>query len=375
MRTAIALAVCTLLLLAGGTSGSADPEAPSSGAVKRLVKEYMNEETRQPRRLEIAAKLKTVHPVVMGRALSKYCKKESERAKALQLAIKLKASGLFRSLKRHYDTLDRGAIIEWCLRLRDKDGVKFLLEKWNKLSLDSKEWKRIDKGFRSFRQTAEVLDVFHSKLDDEVRELAALEILKKQLSRPDLTEEQMEDDWDELRKEFVRIYRDFPIRGYALLVTGDWVGNGVKQIGPNYRIVSGANMDLLKFPRSMEKTRLELTVWVGIEKGNGGYVSLLQTDANGRRAGFKMEFRGGSITYCTPSGRVIKGVPYTTKKWTKLMYVITRVGTGFKCEMKVDGKPILADGAFTSEPLSIGIRSLGATFLVGGIDMRFIKNK
>ena len=113
MRTTIAFALCTLLLVVCFTPATAADKKLSSGDIKKLVKEYVEAGSTQPRREEIAEELKQADPAQVGKVLSKYCKDDAERPKALQLAIALKAPGLFKKLEDSFDTLDQQAIIDW----------------------------------------------------------------------------------------------------------------------------------------------------------------------------------------------------------------------------------------------------------------------
>ena len=368
MRTTIAFALCTLLLVVCFTPARAADKKLSSGDIKKLVKEYVEAGSTQPRREEIAEELKQADPAQVGKVLSKYCKDDAERPKALQLAIALKAPGLFKKLEDSFDTLDQQAIIDWCLTLRDQDGLEFLIGKWRTLSVDSKEWKRVDESFRNHRQSAETLDKFQEKVSDVARGEAALHILQWQLGKPDLTQEQAKSEWKDLRAEFVRDYKEFEYSGYDLLSMEGWYGDKAEPVGPNFRVGVMGWWNFEKFPKTAGPGGFVLVVRICHVSGDDGYVGLFQTGDDGTN-GFKMEFKPDKIAYCDPAGRVIKGAAYKPGQWQEVKWVVTGKKDKWNCAMYVDGERMLDNGEFSKAPTQLGMYSKNVEFLAGGADL------
>lgn len=382
MRMPVAVLICAAFLLfaVGATSAAPKSVAPkkklSASQAKKLVKEYVGEKSTKPRRMEIAETLKRIEPDALRKTLSKHCKKEAERPKTLQLAIKLKVPGLFKNLKKHFDTLDQKAIVNWCLTLKDKDGVKFLLDKWNGLSLDSKEWKRIDEGFRSHRQDTVTLDAFFAKLGTTARKTAALEVLRWQLDQPDIDAKQLRAKWGKLRREFELVHTEFAIEGHALLTMEGWTGASVDQVGSNLRMNKGSWWNFGKFPRKIGAGGMVILVRVcmpeatTIKAAGLTYVGLY-CDSDTGKIGYRIDFKGSQLAFCDPSGRVIKGTPIKPGKWQEIKFVVTRMKGIFKIKIYVDGMRILDDGDLPKEPYSLDMNAADAEIFVGGIDLTY----
>lgn len=366
MLTRTVVSMLVLLAFGNFASISVDAKELSSGAIKKLVKEYFDEDTKQPARKKIIESLGSISPGLLTKRVGKYLKSEEDRPKALLLATALKIPDLFKTLKKHYDSLDRSAIIDWCLITKDEDGLDFLLEKWDMLSTDSSEWKAVDGAFRKHRQASATLEHFRLKINDKARGPAALDILRWQMEKPELAKSDVTSKWKVLRAEYELMFKVFEPKNTDLLALEGWRGTGVTEVGTNIKVAKMGWWNLKDFPKKVGRAGVTLTLYVSHVDGDDGYVGLFQG-----ASGFKVDFKPQGLSYCDPSGEIIEAVPYKSRKWQEIVWIIAPSKGGFNCTLKIDGRIVLSNGEYTAAPTNIGFFSKGVEFLAGGVDMKF----
>ncbi len=366
----IAISIAAIMFIGAFGQVSAADKDLSSGDIKKLVNSYFDEDTNQPKRIKIIESLKATDPKNLTKRVSKFCKDEEDRPKALQMAIALRIPGLFKSLKKHFDTLDRVGIIDWYLVVRDKDGLKVVLKKWDELSVESSEWETIDEAFRRHRQSSVTLNHFKEKVSDVARGSPALNILRWQLEKPELDEDTVISKWPALKAEFDLVYKAFKIEHYDMITMKGWWGEKTAQAGPNLRVQKAGWWYLNEWPKKINASGLELTIRACHVDGHNGYIGLYQEDDNGLQTGFSVEFKPTGFSYCDPTGKELKSALYKKNTWQVLKWKVWKEKAAYMCSIEVDGKMLLAKGEFQKAPTQISLRSTDVEFLVGGIDMR-----
>lgn len=367
--TVVALvAVATMFFNAESTLAQATGIALKERDVKRLCEEYLKAETTDDRREKVIQELKGSDPLMAQRTLKGVFKDEAKRPLALSLSIALKVPGMFKQYSPFIDSEDEASIVELILVTQDVEGIALLVKRFKTMDLESASYQFAFKGFTTHRLPSAQLDPFFDCVKSGTRSEEAMEILRWQIDKPDLTSDAVLRTWPQLKQEFDRNFKNWPISGINLLEQEGWEVTGTKRYGTNVLLGPNDQMILKAFPPDIDKVAVTIRLRVLVLDGKGGSYSF---HWGSYASGYIPIIDDKRWVTKDVDGSVYTQVPLVVGAWQEHLWELTAPEKDGmrKIVMKVDGKELIGHGAMNKSFFAMMFKGEGSNYLVGGYEL------
>ncbi len=358
----------TLLPRAEPLLGQSAPAALKERDVKRLCEEYVKADTTEERRSKIVLELKGSDAMLAQRTLKSVFKDADKRPHALALSVTLKVPGMFKQYSPFIDTEDEAVIVELILTTLDPDGVPVLVNRFKTVELESVSYQLAFKGFTTYRLESAQLDLFFNCVKAGTRSEQAMQILRWQLDKSELTSDALLGTWPQLKLEFERNFKLWPVTGVNLLEAEGWEIQGTKRYGSNVLVGSSDYLTLKSFPAEINTAAITIRLRVLVLDGAGGsYAFLFGSYASG----YIPVIEEKRWVTKDVDGSVYSHVPLTVGVWQEHVWELSSPSKeGVRTvSLKVDGKELVGNGVASKPFFAMMFKGDGSTFLIGGYEL------
>lgn len=329
----------------------ADDNRLTKRDARKLVEEYLDDDTTTTRRIEIRSMLKKADRGLAATPLRRGASDEETVGLAVELAAELQVRGLFRDASDYLDGDYEDLILDYGMKLREDKAAETAWERWKAKEKEGTSWTIANKALLKYPVPLKIIEGMKKFLDgteegDDLREPCA-RIFRFQLGLDGTSIEKIDEDWKEIIALYKADAKSFNLSGVDLLV-GEYSTIGpVQQVGGNMRLANGSRLlfeatddwntgDFSMVARVRVVEDCEIKVVVGAEYN----------------AWMAWHKDGEWIVTPTRGNRVVPGKP---GKWVTIRFDVTVVEPSapsddvevrdFRtCAITVDGKKLLEEG-------------------------------
>jgi len=321
--------LCALILLLTIPQSLA-AKGPTASQVKKLVAEYVKDDTEDDRRKEILTALGKAKPKLLKSPLASAMKREGTRGFAIDAAVALKAPGLFATARKYIDE-DEQKVIALGLLTRDRGASAWLFARWKKAKADSESFKLLTEAFSKYRVEIRTVFRFGSMLRHKQKKVATGKILQFQMDTGTDDPRAIARQWGKLAKELKIAATRFKIRGVDLIALGDAQVRKGRKVGGNYRLYKGGRLLIEDFPDWVNTCQMfQLTLRIYLPVGEKAKVRF----ENSKTKGFTFQIEGEKW-YVKVNDEVEREAVMKVGEWNEFVWKIERLKKSPKKRPKV----------------------------------------
>lgn len=343
MRTLKALLISLVVLSLAPGQHSAQTKADP----KKLIDEYLAEQTSSARRGEITAELELQSGPALAPHLKKALADKAVRVSALRLATLLQVRGLFESARKMYDEGEHIGVGMYGLLLDEKGAADFLHERWVAAPLDSDEFDSLHVILQMNSIPLSTLKrwVDWLKKDKSDKRPFGAEIISCQFGDPVTDADEVLGKWPDWEKAYKSDAAAQSCAGLNLRLRSPWVMQGHARHGMNLRIAAGGGMENPgAMPPSAETGKFSLGLTLFVHEGTECELTLVGKDPAGSTGGYPVAINGKNWRVITSANMGQTG-ELATGKWVTFLWEVTRPSSepdrgDFDVATFLDGKKI-----------------------------------
>jgi hypothetical protein len=285
----IALLACALalgFLQADDTDAQAAPDALM---VKRLIDEYIKDETDDSRRREIEKTLFDARAAELSSAVKSVFKDDSiKRERVYDLALYFQIRGLWSTIEKY---LEKEPLLVAAVGIcsEDKGASATIVKKWKESTPGSEMYSGLGNALINHGVDMSVIDdVKRIGVDKEAtsqHRKDSLKMLKAWTGFEAEDPDEIADKFQKFIKPLSNDFKRYPVSGMDLCGRLGWKRENATRRGRNFKLDMNGTIINGFTPPGFDKGSLKVTFWVYLPKDPDAYIGFIHRDMRGSGTG------------------------------------------------------------------------------------------